>query len=88
MNDGMTGLFEDGYTDEYTKGDCCYAVITSRNSKGSYLELDNGQEAFAYGIGNLRTGTKILCTITRPALGGKRACARLDSICGLYELCA
>ena len=80
--------YTDEYTDEYTKGDCCYAVVTSRAGKGSFLELDNGQGAFAYGVGNLPSGTKVLCTITRSALDGKRACARLDSICGLYELCA
>ncbi len=88
MNYETTMLPADEYADRYIKGDCCYAVITSRDSKGSYLELDNGQKAYAYGIGNLSCGTKILCTITRPALGRKRARARLDSICGLHELCA
>ena len=83
-----TRLPADEYMDEYTKGDCCYAVVTSRAAKGSFLELDNGQKAFAYGIGNLPCGTKILCTITRSALGQRRACARLDSTCGFYELCA
>lgn len=75
-------------TDEYIKGDCCYAIITSRDRKGSYLELDNGQRAFAYGVGNLRNGAKILCTIIRSAAAGKRAVARLDSTCALYDACA
>ena len=75
------------FTDEYRKGDCCYATITSRDSKGSYLELDNGQRAFAYGLGNLPSGTKILCTITRSAFTGQRAIAKLDSICSLYNVC-
>lgn len=87
MNEEATRLFAEREADEYTRGDGCYAVITSRNRKGSYLELDNGQGAFAYGVGNLQIGTKILCTITRPAIDGKRACARLDSICGLHEFC-
>ena len=76
------------FTDEYTKGDCCYAIVTSRDRIGSYLDLDNGQKAFARGVGNLPSGTKIICTITRPAFPGKRAAARLDSICGLYDACA
>lgn len=78
----------DIFTDEYQKGDCCYAVITGRNGKGSYLELDNGQKAYAYGIGNLRNNTKIICSITRSAIDGKYALARLDSICSLYNICA
>ena len=84
MNNETDQLF----TAEYIKGDCCYATVTSRDRRGSYLELDNGQRAFARGVGNLQNGTKILCTITRPAVEGKRAIARLDSICSLYEACA
>lgn len=75
-------------TDAYIKGDCCYATVTSRDCKGSYLELDNGQGAYVYGVGNLPNGTKILCTIIRSAIPEKRARARLDSIGGLYEACA
>ncbi len=71
MNYETTMLPADEYADRYIKGDCCYAVITSRDSKGSYLELDNGQKAYAYGIGNLSCGTKILCTITRPRQTGQ-----------------
>lgn len=73
------------YTDpEYEKGDSCYAIITSRSSKGAYLDLDNGQSAFAYGAANLQNGTKILCTVAKPAAIGKRILVRLDSVCGLY----
>ncbi|MCI8401852.1 MAG: hypothetical protein HFI38_07155 [Lachnospiraceae bacterium] len=75
-------------TDEYIRGDCCYATVTSRDRRGSYLQLDNGQRAFARGVGNLQNGAKILCTITRSAVDGKRAVARLDSICSLYDACA
>ena len=73
--------------DEYVKGDSCYATIIGGNCKGSHLKLDNGQRAFAYGIGNLPSGTKILYTITRSAFTGKRAIAKLDSICSLYNVC-
>lgn len=73
---------------EYEKGDCCYATITSRNSKGTYLELDNGQSAFAYNAANLRNGVKILCTIVKPATMEKYILVRMDSICDLYDNCA
>lgn len=81
-------------TEGYTRGDSCYAIITSRDRKGSYLELDNGQGGYAYGVVNLKSGTKILCTITRAAIPAEkptartRVLARLDSICDLYERCA
>lgn len=73
-----------------TRGDCCYATVTGHNSKGSYLELDNGERAFAYSAGNLRNGTKILCTIARAADAdrNRRILARLDSICSLHDDCA
>lgn len=73
---------------EYEKGDSCYAVIVGHNSKGSYLELDNGQKAFAYSAGNLKNGTRILCTIAKGAEGERKALARLDSTCALYDICA
>ena len=73
---------------EYEKGDCSYATVVGHNSKGSYLELDNGQRAFAYSAGNLRNGTKIICTIAREADADRNALAKLDSICTLYDVCA
>ena len=73
---------------EYEKGDCCYATVVGHNSKGSYLELDNGQGAFAYNAANLRNGTKIICTIARGADAERKALAKLDSICFLYDACA
>lgn len=77
-------------TDGYTRGDSCYATVTSRDRKGAYLALDNGQDGYAYGVANLKSGTKILCTITRAAIAGEKPTAstrvlvRLDSICDLY----
>ena len=75
----------------YERGDCCYATVTKRNSKGTYLELDDGQSAFAFNAGNLRSGVRILCTIVKPAAmvkPGRRILVRLDSVCGLYDTCA
>lgn len=75
-------------TYEYAKGDCCYAVVDGHNSRGSYLELDNGQRAFAFNAGNLRNGVRILCTIEKSATAEKSALAKLESICDAYDLCA
>lgn len=74
--------------EQYVRGDCCYAIVTGHNSKGSYLELDNGQPAFAYTAGNVREGVKILCTIAKSATAEKNALARLESNCSLYDMCA
>lgn len=73
---------------EYVRGDSCYAIIVGHNSKGSYLELDNGQRAFAYNAGNLPNGAKIICTIAYSAKAERKALAKLESICGLYDICA
>lgn len=74
---------------QYEKGDCCYATVDGHNSKGAYLKLDNGQRAFAYSAGGLQNGTKILCTIVKEADAERRALARLDSVCALYDdICA
>lgn len=74
---------------EYAKGDSCYATVDGHNSKGAYLKLNNGQRAFAYSAGNLKNGTKILCTIVKAADTERNALARLDSVCTLYDnICA
>lgn len=72
-------------TVRYGKGDSCYATVVGHNSKGSYLELDNSQRAFAYNAGNLSNGVRILCTIAKSATAERSALARLDSICSLYD---
>lgn len=84
----MNEFKADTEINEYRKGDCCYATIVGHNSQGSYLELDNGQRAFAYSAGNLGNGTKILCTIARAADERRKMLARLDSVCALHDVCA
>lgn len=78
-------------TNGYEKGDCCYATVTRRNSMGTYLKLDDGQNAFTFNAGNLQSGVRILCTIVKTAAmvrPGRRILVRLDSVCGLYDTCA
>lgn len=58
----------------------CYGTITERCRKGAYLQLDNGEEAFAYKFGNLFPGTKVLCTVLRRPQEGKKTLVSIDSI--------
>ena len=48
--------------------DECYGKIVDRCQKGAFLELDNGQEAFAYKFASLLPGTEVLCTVLRQAV--------------------
>ena len=58
----------------------CYGTITERCRAGAYLQLDNGEEAFAYKFGNLFPGTKVLCTVLRLPQEGKKTLVSIDSI--------
>ncbi len=70
----------------YERGDACYGTVGSRCRSGAFLELDNGELAFARGAGNLRKNTKVICTVKKPASNGYRTLVQLDSVCGLYEV--
>lgn len=61
--------------------DGCYGTIQNCCRKGAFLELDNGEQAFAYHFGNLRPGTKVLCTVRRLAFGDQRKLVTIDSVC-------
>ena len=60
--------------------DGCYGTITGRCQKGAYLELDNGQKAFAYKYANLLPGTKVLCTVLKQAVDNRSMLVSIDSI--------
>lgn len=74
MNTGMDEI-------RYEKFDGCYGKVTSRNASGSYITLDNGELAFAFGF-YLFSGSSILCTVLRPAVPeeGKRARVSVDTV--------
>ena len=65
----------------YEKGDACYGVVSSRLKNGAYLHLDNDEIAFSYKAGNLREGTKVICSIITSATNERRALVEIDSVC-------
>lgn len=65
---------------EYERFDGCYGTVVSRCFKGAYLELDNGEQAFAYKFANLFPGTKVLCTVLKQATEGKKILVSIDSV--------
>ena len=60
--------------------DNCYGVITGRNAKGAYLELDNGVNAFARRYANLKNGTKVLCTVLKKPKDYYLTLVEIDSV--------
>lgn len=57
------------------------AVVTGGCSKGLFLRLENGQEAFA-SFGSLVPGTEVLCTILKKATERWRVLVAIDSVLG------
>ena len=66
--------------DDYNVRDGVRAEVTGRCSKGLFLQLENGQEAFAY-FGGISLGAKVLCTVLKkPNREKGRALVAVDSI--------
>ena len=66
--------------ESYEVYDSCYATVIGRSTHGAYLELDNGEPAFAYRFSALRNGTKVLCSILKKARGDRSALVGIDSV--------
>ena len=56
----MWNVTENGYDIR----DSVRGVVTGRSAKGVYLDLDNGQGAFAT-FGSLPCGSEVLCTVLK-----------------------
>ncbi|MBQ8611536.1 MAG: hypothetical protein IJ412_07500 [Oscillospiraceae bacterium] len=66
--------------EEYEVYDGCYGIVEGSCRSGSYLKLDNGEDAFAFKFTSLRKGTKVLCTVLRLASEGRDKLVSIDSI--------
>lgn len=64
----------------YERFDGCYGTVIDRCLKGAYLELDNGEQAFAYKFANLFLGAKVLCTVLKQATEDRRMLVSIDSV--------
>ncbi len=67
------------------KFDSAYGVVTSHNSKGAYVELDNGEVAFCFSAGNVPINRRIICSVRRPATDERHCLVKLESVCDCYE---
>lgn len=67
-------------TEKYEQLDGCYGEVTGTCRSGAFLTLDNGETAFAYRFANLRTGTKVLCTVRRLAEEDRKMLVTIDSV--------
>ena len=71
---------------QHSVGDVTYGKVTSRDRRGAYVELDNGEGAFSFNAGNVPIDTKILCVVTRETRGNRRCIVKLESVCGLFDV--
>lgn len=71
---------ENKKTVDYEVYESCYGYVNSRCGHGIFLELDNGQRAFAYKYWSLRSGSKVLCTILRKPTNDKLTLVGIDSV--------
>lgn len=73
-------MWSDGYLDEsFNIRDGVYGVVTGGCRSGVFLELENGQEAFA-SFGGLNPGTEVLCTVLKKATDKWRVLVAIDSV--------
>mgnify|MGYP004452948183 CR=1 FL=1 len=63
----------------YERFDGCRGTVTSKAGKGVFLELDNGEHAFAYKF-NLPSETKVICTVLKPAEGELFTRVSIDAV--------
>ena len=50
---------------KYERFDECYGTVIDRCNTGVFLELDNGQQAFAYNFVMINRGSKVICSVQR-----------------------
>lgn len=70
---------------EYEVFDECYGVITGRCGKGAFIQLENGEEAFAYRYANLRPGSEVICAVQRLPREGLRTLVTVSHVCRYAE---
>lgn len=75
----MNNKVTDNYADTLDVRDAVYGVVTGNCSKGVFLELKNGQQAFSY-FGGLACGSKVLCSVIRRASDNWRVLVSIDSV--------
>lgn len=68
------------YPDEdFNVKDDVYGTVIGSCSKGIFLRMDNGQEAFAY-FNILGIGTRVRCSVRRKANESRRMLVSVDSL--------
>lgn len=65
---------------KYEKYDECYATVIDRCRTGVFLELDNGQQAFAYDFLMIHRGSKVICSVEKLPQEGRRMEVKITSV--------
>ena len=64
----------------YNRFEGCYATVIGTCHSGAFLQLDNGEDAFAYKFASLLPGSEVLCTVLRQAMEGRKKLVSIDAI--------
>ena len=73
-------MWSNEYPDkEFNLRDGVYGVVTGGCRSGLFLDLENGQKAFAH-FGGLCPGTEVLCTVLKRATDTWRVLVAIDSV--------
>ncbi len=67
------------FLSDYEIRDVVMGTVTGGCSSGLFLELENGESAFAH-FGALSTGTKVLCSVLKKANEKFLLLASIDSV--------
>lgn len=68
--------------EDFNIRDAVYGVVKYCCRRGTIIQLENGQEAFA-SFGGVRPGTKVFCTVLKKATERFRVFVSIDSV--LYD---
>ena len=73
-------MWSNEYPDEeFNVRDGVCGMVTGGCKSGLFLELENGQQAFAH-FGGLHPGSKVLCTVLKKATDTWRVLVTVDSV--------
>lgn len=73
--------------EDFNIGDSIAGTVSGGCSKGVFIELENGQVAFAK-FGWIDPGTKVLCTVVKKAFESWRMLVTIDAIIDEFSMAA
>ncbi len=70
-------------TEEFERMSECIGEVLGCCRKGAFIMLEDGEKVFAYQFANLLPGTKVICSLQKPARDNLLPRVAVDSV--LYD---